>query len=80
MLHPCFFRVFSGFNNEKASFKYYNKQIKTCDSGQEESKLSSTIIANSGTDTLLDDKTIKIPFDENNVATIKNKLIVAYCK
>ena len=46
---------------KKLSFKYYNKQIKTRDNGsfqshdQEESKLNSTIKANSDTHTLTHD-------------------------
>ena len=80
MLDSCFFRVFSSFNGEKARFKYYNNQIKTHGNGQEESRLNSTIIANSATDTLIDDKIIKLSFNENNVATIKNKQNFVYCK
>ena len=50
---------------KKLSYKYYNKQITTRDNGnlqshdQEESKLNSTIIANSGADTLTYDQIIK---------------------
>ena len=40
---------------------------------QEESKLNSTIITNSGADTLINDKIIKSPFSKNNVAAIKNR-------
>ena len=53
-------------------YKYYNKQITTCDNGnvqfhdQEESELNSTINANSGAHTLTDDKIIKSPFHKNN--------------
>ena len=49
-------------------YKYYNKGIITHDNGivqshgQEESKLNSTINANSGAHTLTDDKIIKSPF------------------
>ena len=52
------------FNDEKLSYKYYkyyNKQIATRDNGnvqsheKEESKLSSTITANSGSHTLTHD-------------------------
>ena len=38
---------------------------------QEDSKLNSSIIANSGVHTLVDDKVIKSPFSKNNVGTIK---------
>ena len=46
---------------KKLSYKYYNKQVTTYDNGnvrshdQEESKLNSTIIANSGAHTLTHD-------------------------
>ena len=58
--------------------KYYNKCITTCGSGnvqfheQEENRLNSTIIANSGAYTVTHDKMIKSSFNKNNVATIKN--------
>ena len=45
-------------NDEKLSYKYYNKRITTRDNGnaqshdQEENKLNSTVIANSGAHTL----------------------------
>ena len=45
-------------NDEKLSYKYYNKRITTRDNGnvqshdKEESKLNSTIAANSGAHTL----------------------------
>ena len=48
-------------NDEKLSYKYYNKRIATRDNGnvqshdKEESKLSSTITANSGAHTLTHD-------------------------
>ena len=48
-------------NDEKLSYKYYNKQITTRDNGnvqshdKEESKLNSTINANSGAHTLTHD-------------------------
>ena len=48
-----FFSLSSSFNNEKRC-KYYNKQILTRNNGnvqshdQEESKVNSTIIVNSG--------------------------------
>ena len=48
-------------NDEKLSYKYYNKRITTRDNGnvqshdQEESKLSSTINANSGAHTITHD-------------------------
>ena len=50
---------------KKVSYKYYNKRITTRDNGnfqshdQEESKLNSTINANSGAHTLPHDKIIK---------------------
>ena len=46
---------------KKLSYKYYDKQIATCDNGnvqshyKEESKLNSTITANSGAHTLTHD-------------------------
>ena len=48
-------------NDEKLSYKYYNKRITTRDNGnaqshdQEESKLNSNITANSGAHTLTND-------------------------
>ena len=35
--------------------------------------LTSSIFANSGAHTIIDDKIIKLSFNKNNVATIKNK-------
>ena len=64
---------------KKLTHKYYNKQITTRNNGnsqspeQEESKLNSTINANSGAHTPTDDKTIKSPFNKNNIATTKSK-------
>ena len=58
----------------KLSYKYYNKSITTRDNGnvqshnKEESKLNSTITANSGK---------KCPSNKNNVATIKINNILA---
>ena len=58
---------------------YYIKQITARDNSnvqshdQEESKLNRTINANSGTQTLTNDKIIKSLFNKNNIATIKNK-------
>ena len=62
---------------KKLRCKYYNERITTRDNGnvqyhdREESKLNSTIIANSGAHTLTDDKIIKSLFNKNNKATIK---------
>ena len=69
---------------KKLSCRYYNNRIKTFGNGnfqshdQEESKLNSTINANSGAHLLTfiyfcNVQTIKIPFDKNNAATIKRK-------
>ena len=64
---------------KKLRYKYYNKRITTRDNDnvqshdQEESKLNSTINANSGAHTLTHDKTIKSPCNKNNVTTIKSK-------
>ena len=64
---------------KKLTYKYYNKQITTRNNGnsqspeQEESKLNSTINANSGAQTPTDDKIIKSPFNKNNIATTKSK-------
>ena len=64
---------------KKLRYKNYSKQITTRDNGnvqshgQEESKLNSTINANSGAHTLKHDKIIKGPFNKNNIATIKSK-------
>ena len=75
----CFFSLFSSFNDERIKVtSISNKRIATRDNvqshDQEESKLNSTINANSGAHTLFThDKIIKSPFDKNNVATIKNK-------
>ena len=66
---------------KKLGYKYYNKGIITCDNGivqshdQEESKLNSTINANSGAHTLTNNKIIKSPFKRNNVAAIKRKYL-----
>ena len=59
--------------------EYYNKRITTRDNGnvqshdQEESKLNSTINANSGAHTITHDIITKLPFDKSNVATNKSK-------
>ena len=51
--------IFKLNDDEKLSYKYYNKRITTRDNGKvqshdkEESKLNSTITANSGAHTLL---------------------------
>ena len=64
---------------KKLRHKYYNKRISTRDNvnsqyhDQEESKLNSTTIANSGVHTSTDDKIIRKRFNKNNVATIKRK-------
>ena len=64
---------------KKLRYKNYSKQITTRDNGnvqshgQEESKLNSTINANSGAHTLKHDKIIKGPFNKNNIGTIKSK-------
>ena len=53
----CFLSPFSSLKMKKLSYKYYNKQITTSDNGnleshdKEESKLNSTITANSGAHT-----------------------------
>ena len=77
---------------KKLRYKYYNKQIATCDNGnvqsrdQEKSKLNSTINANSSAHTFTHDKIIKSPFNKNNVGTIKSKsrsnkgLITSACR
>ena len=58
-------------------YKYYNKASR--DNGnvqshdQEECKLDSIIITNSGADTLTDDKIIKNACNKNNVGIIKKK-------
>ena len=64
---------------KKLRYKHYNKRITTLDNDkvqshdQEESKLNSTINANSGSRRLTHDKIIKIPFKKINIATIKSK-------
>ena len=56
----------------KLSYKYYNKQITTRDNGntqsynQEESNFNSTISANIGANTLIDDKIMKSPFNKRS--------------
>ena len=66
--NPCFilaFRHFEVLMMKKLSYKYYNKRITTRDNGnvqshdKEESKLNSTITANSGAHTLTHDQIIK---------------------
>ena len=57
----CYFSPFSSLMMKKLSYKYYNKRITTRDNGnvqsnnKEESKLNSTITANSGAHTLTHD-------------------------
>ena len=64
---------------KKLRYKYYNKWIITRVNGnlqshdQEESKLYSTINANSGAHILTHGKIIKSPFIKNNVGTMKSK-------
>ena len=76
--------IFKLNDEKKLSYKYYNKRIKTRDNGKvqshdkEESKLNSTITANSGAHTLTHDQIIKKgPYNKNNVATIKMNKILA---
>ena len=63
----------------KLRYRYYDKWITTRDNGnvqsheQKESKLSSTINANSGAHILPHSKIIKRSSNKNNVATIKSK-------
>ena len=58
---------------------YYNKRVTTRNNSnvqshdQEESRLNSTINANSGAHTLTHNKVIKNSFNKNSFATIKNK-------
>ena len=58
---------------------YYNKRVTTRNNSnvqshdQEESRLNSTINANSGAHTLTHNKIIKNSFNKNSFATIKNK-------
>ena len=53
--------IFKLNDDEKLSYKYYNKRITTCDNGKvqshdkEESKFNSTITTNSGAHTLTHD-------------------------
>ena len=68
---------------KKLSYKDYNKRITIRDNGnvqphdKEESKLNSTISANSGAHTLTHDQIIKKnPFNKNNVPTIKTNKIL----
>ena len=64
---------------KKLCCKFYNKRTTTRVNGnvlshdQEESKLNSTINANSGAHKLTDHYIIKRPFNKNNLGTIKNK-------
>ena len=64
---------------KKLRYKYYNKWIITRVNGnlqshdQEESKLYSTINANSGAHILTHGEIIKSPFSKNKLATIKSK-------
>ena len=59
MFQTCFLSPFSSFNDEKISYKYYNKRITTHEYGnvqshdQKESKLDSSINGNSGVHTLI---------------------------
>ena len=61
MFQMCFFSPFLSLMMKKLSYKYYHKRITTPDNGniqshdKEESKLTSTIAANSGAHTLTHD-------------------------
>ena len=65
MFRTRFFSPFSSLMMKKLSYKYYNKRITTRDNGnvqshdQEESKLNSTIITNTGAHILTYDQIIK---------------------
>ena len=82
MVWTCFFSPFEKIKSimKKLSYKYYKKQIATPDNGsfqfhdQEESKLNSTISANSGANTLTHEK---VHSKNNNVATITTNKILA---
>lgn len=60
-------------------YKYYIKEMSTCDNSnvqskdQEEGKSNSTINFNNLAQTFTHDKIIKIQFNKNNVATSKSK-------
>ena len=64
---------------KKLRYMYYNKRVTTRNNSnvqshdQEESRLNSTINANSGAHTLTHNKIIKNSFNKNSFATIKNK-------
>ena len=60
----CIFSPFPSFNDEN---------INVQESQWRKSRLKSTINANSGPQTLTDDKIIKSQFNKNNVATIKSQ-------
>ena len=76
---PCFFSLFSSFIDEKWRYNYhngpftphYNSNVQSDDKRQ--SKLNGAVNANNGLCALKDDAVMKILFNENNVATIKNK-------
>lgn len=79
MFQKCFFIHFQDLMMKRLRHNYYNKQTTIGDNSnvqshdQEENKLNNAIIAKNGAHTLTDDKIIKIPFNKNNVVTIKNK-------
>ena len=83
MFWTCFFSPFSSFNDEKLSYKDYNKRITTHDNGnveshdKEESTSNSTISTNSGAHILTHDQIIKkSPFDKNNLTNNKTNKIL----
>ena len=68
---------------KKLWHNYYSTRITTRDNGnvqspdKEQSKLDSNINVNSSAHTLTHDKTIRIPFNENNEQLLKaNKILV----
>ena len=75
--------IFKFNDKKKLSYKAYNKRITTLDNcnvqchDKEESKLNSTITANSGADTLTHDQIKKNQYIKNNVATIEISKILA---
>ena len=66
-------------SDEKVLKKYCNKHSTTRDNDnvqsheEKESKLNSTIITSNGAYSLIGDKIMRYPFNESNVANIKNK-------
>ena len=76
----CFFRQFSSFNNKSCKYTIRDNGNNVQSHYQEESKFNSTINANSGAHTFMDDKIIKTRSKHiRNVAEIKYGFVFNSC-